>query len=81
MSFKMKGEGLPNCVCTMRLSKSVHDLKKVYKICDPYSGYCLYFKIYAVNNLTNSDFPVCKEIIFNMCKPLLDTGYMSLLND
>lgn len=32
--------------------------KNVYKICDLSFGYSLHFKIYVVDDLTNSDLPV-----------------------
>lgn len=44
---------------------------KVYKNCDLTYYYCQYFEIYAVDDLTSSDFSASTNLVVNMCKHML----------
>lgn len=48
---------------------------KFYKICESSSGYCLYFKIYVGDDVTDPSLPVSTNVVMNMCAPLLDQGH------
>jgi hypothetical protein len=54
---------------------------KIYKICESSSGYCLYFKIYVGDDVTDPSLPASTNVVLNMCEPLFDRGQTLYLDN
>jgi hypothetical protein len=54
---------------------------KSYKICESSSGYCLYFKHYVCDDVTDSGLPASTNVVVNLCEPLLDRGHTLFLDN
>jgi hypothetical protein len=54
---------------------------KFYKICESSSGYCLSFKIYIGDDVTDPTLPASTNVVLNLCAPLLDKGHTLFIDN